>query len=963
MTLPADPAAPIDFGRFTIHPHRRELVADGALIELGARAFDLLMALIDGRGHTLGKDELMTRAWPGRIVDENSLQVQISALRKAFAADRDLIRTIAGRGYLFAGEIRPSAVGPAALHSETNLPEPVSELICRETSIDEVTGLVASHRLVTLIGTGGIGKTRLAIEVARQMVSRFPDGVWIAELGHLSSPNLVAATVAMALRMPLIGGDASSERIAKALGHKKLMLVLDNCEHLVDASTRLVEALLRLCPSVNLLVTSREPLRAEGECTYQVPPLGVPSEGTLDVEELLQAGAVKLFLERARSAIQHFSPDRRVIKSIVSICRRLDGIPLSIELAAAGVATLGIEEVASRLHDRFALLTGGRRTALPRHQTLRATLDWSYDLLPKNERLVLHRLAVFAGGFTLDAASAVVADTTECSEGAAVTCIVNLIAKSLVSPEVAIGAQHYRLLETTRAYALEKLTDSGELDQFARRHAQHYLDIFKRAEIEWETQLTKEWLSTHGRQISNVRAALDWSFSEKGDAAIGVSLTAASVPLWFQLSLVSECLARIKQALACIECGTVLNERRQMQLFAALAGALMYTTGPGAETQAAWRKVREIAERLGDVDYQLRMLWGTYLASVCSGEYRNALGFAQRFYTVAASAMDRTDILVGERMMGAALHILGDQINARRHIEQVLSRYVAPVRRSHSFRFQYDQLVTARAFHARILWLQGYPDQAMRAAQRSVEDARTLDHVLTLCNALTHAGCPISILNGDIGAATKAVNMLLEYSVKYGVTIPHVWGIALQGTLILRCGDPETASVHLRAALDELRGINFTIYNAALFGNLAESLVGAGQTAEALITIDDALVQSEREEERWCIAELLRIKGEIILLGNSSIGLDGAENLFLQSLDWARRQGARSWELRTSMSLARLLQRQGRISDARTLLDNVYSQFTEGFGTADLIEAKTLLDAFRPRRRSRRQLQPDDPRQ
>src|SRR5712675_2320511 len=414
---PAQAPAAIEFGRFRVLPHRRELLAEGRPVDLGGRAFDVLMVLIEASGAVVSKDALMNRVWPERVVEENSLQAQISALRRIFGADRDLIRTIAGRGYQFTGELRPVSATPNAQATAgmprpiptpsrlpTNLPEPVSELIGRDVELDEILDLSTSHRLVTLTGAGGIGKTRLGFAVARQLLPRFADGVWGIELAPLSDPELVPVAVATALGLELASGTASPLSVANALRAKQLMLVLDNCEHVINAAARMAEALLRSNPAARVLATSREPLRVEGEWVYPVPPLAVPAEGSLDSEDRLRYGAVRLFVERARATAPHFLSDVRAAAGIAGICRRLDGIPLAIELAAARAAALGIDGLAARLDDRFRLLAGGYRTTMPRHQTLRATLDWSYELLTEPERVVLCRLAIFAGGFTLEAA-------------------------------------------------------------------------------------------------------------------------------------------------------------------------------------------------------------------------------------------------------------------------------------------------------------------------------------------------------------------------------------------------------------------------------------------------------------------------------------------------------------------------------------------------------------------------------
>jgi predicted ATPase/DNA-binding winged helix-turn-helix (wHTH) protein len=560
----------LEFGRFRVLLRRRQLLAGGAPIELGSRAFDVLMVLLEARGSLVTKDQLLDRVWPGIVVEENNIQVQISTLRKALGEDRNVILTVPLRGYRFTGEVRArdcdasaatdiitpdpdrpavtdlpvaddrapdgravrgAAAAAAPPRAVTNLPEPVSELIGREAEIDEILRLATAHRLVTLTGPGGIGKTRLALAVARLLLPKFANGAWLAELASLSDPDVVPTTVAVAPGLHLPAGAVSAERIANALGSQHLLLVLDNCEHVINAAAGVAEALLRTNAGLHVIATSREPLGAEGEIIYRVPPLGVPAAGTEDIDDVLNYGAARLFVARARAAQRHFRADRSVSAATTAICRHLDGIPLAIELAAARVATLGIEEVAARLDDRFRLLTSGRRTALPRHQTLRATLDWSYDLLSPCESLILRRLSIFAGSFTLEAASMVAAGA-DITGSSVVDCVVNLVTKSLVVADVDGPEPRYRLLETTRAYALEKLTDSGERDEIARRHAEYYRHLLHRAAVESVKRPAAEWLAAYGPDIDNVRAALDWAYSPGGDPSVGVALTIASVPLW-----------------------------------------------------------------------------------------------------------------------------------------------------------------------------------------------------------------------------------------------------------------------------------------------------------------------------------------------------------------------------------------------------------------------------------------------
>ena len=958
-----DPApertAGIAFGRFYVVPHRREVFADGRPIALGGRAFDVLMALIEARGALVTKDALMARVWPGRVIEDNSLAAQIAALRAAFATEPALIRTVSGRGYQLTGDIRAmpassnasvdaSAAQPAPVLPPTNAPELVSEMIGREVEIDEVLRVAHAHRLVTLTGAGGIGKTTLALALARQLRPHFADGVWLVEFSALADPELVPATVAAAVRLELNAGDVSAQRVAQALAGRRLLLVLDTCEHVITAAATLVEAILETSSAPHVIATSREALRARGEWVYPVQPLAAPAGNVAPDEDPLRYGAVRLFVERGRAAEPHFAPDRRLMTVIGAICRRLDGIPLMIELAAARAAALGIEALAARLDDRFRLLTSGRRAAVPRHQALRATLDWSYELLAESERMILRRIAVLAGPFSLEA-SAAVAASPELSMPDVIEGLLGLVAKSLVMTWGEGAVKRYRLLDTTRAYAFDKLAERGEQAAVARLHAEFYLDVFERAEAEWERRPAVEWLTEYGFRLENLRAALDWAFSSSGDASLGIILTVAAVPLWTQLSLMQECRQRIEQALASLASLATRDTRHEMQLQSALGAACLLTGGTTPEAEKAWQRALEIAENLGDVDYQLRGLHGLYAYRLTKGEYREALVLAKRFHSVALSGADTAAAAVmGDMWIGVVLHMLGDQASARPLFEHALGSTSAIYDRWHLLTFQLDQRVATHCFLARTLWLQGAPDQAMRTVRAGVELAQAIRHPVSLVYALIQAACPVALFTGDIEAADRAVTMLLDLSNRHTMAGWNVWGQCYQGVLLAKQGDVATASQLLRTALGHLSegGFHNFFDYTFLTAELASALGRAGEAAQGFVAIDAALAQSERIEQGWCTAELLRIKGELLLLQAEERTTAAAEQNFRRALDCAHRQGTLSWELRAATSLARLLRDQGCSADAAALLQPVYANFTEGFDTADLKAAKALLDAL-----------------
>ena len=362
-----------EYGQWQVHLGRRELRSNGVAVPIGARAFEIIEVLVRSANELVTKNDIMNRIWPGAIVGENTLQVHISAIRKALGPDRAMLKTASGRGYRLLGDWTPrqqgSATAPVAsppmrepgAPPANNFPLIAGRLIGRAAAARHVRDLVSAYRVVTLTGPGGIGKTSLAIEAARGLLADFDDGGWFVELASLSDPDLVPSTVASALGLKL-SGEISAESVARAVGAKHLLLVLDNCEHVIDAAANLAERFVRLCPHTTILVTSREVLRIDGEAVYRVPPLDVPALGQETPDHILGHSAVELFIARMNALGAGFSPRAEELTSVAAICRRLDGIPLAIEFAAASAATLGIASVAAGLRDRFALLTGGRRT-------------------------------------------------------------------------------------------------------------------------------------------------------------------------------------------------------------------------------------------------------------------------------------------------------------------------------------------------------------------------------------------------------------------------------------------------------------------------------------------------------------------------------------------------------------------------------------------------------------------------
>jgi len=525
--------------------------------------------------------------------------------------------------------------------------------------------------------------------VAKALVDTYETGVWFVDLAPLADTRLVPSAVAQALGFEIRSDDPVAGLVG-ALRDRRLLLVLDNCSHVIEAAAALAVAILRDTADVHILATSREPLRVETEHVQRLPPLSSgPPSTPLDAAEALAFPAVELFVERAAECLGEFELTDENAPIVAEICLKLDGIPLAIELAAARVGTFGVRGLATHLDDRFRLLTSGRRSGPPRHRTLRAALDWSYDVLSEPERAALRRLGIFMGGFTLDAACAVLADPG-LLKGEVVDAVAELVEKSLAVVETTETEPRLRLLETTRAYALERLGQSGEREAVAHRHAEYYHNLFERAEGE-AARPADEWLADYAREIDNLRGALDWAFSPGGDGSIGVALTAAAVALWMRLSLLEECRRRAARALAALGAGASRDAHHEMKLHGAVAASLSYSRGAASpETSMAYTRALGIAESLDDAEYRLRALWGLWAYHTAGGRHHVALELAQRFSTLAAERPDPNDRLSGEGMIGVSQFYLGDLPSARHHLEHALVGYVTPDQTSHIIRFHAD---------------------------------------------------------------------------------------------------------------------------------------------------------------------------------------------------------------------------------------------------------------------------------
>ncbi len=656
------------FGRFELQPDKRRLLTAGAPVDVGSRAFDLLVALVERDGQLVTKDELLERVWPKAIVEENTLQAQVSALRKVLGPEA--IATISGRGYRFALEL--TFAGAESIVPRHNLPQQLTSFIGREKEIAQIKELLGTTRLLTLIGAGGCGKTRLAIQVAGDLLESYSDGIWLVELAALAEPGLVPQTVANALGLKERQGGSLTQTINEYLASRHLLLVLDNAEHLLPACAQLTDVILRQCAQVVIVVTSRERLGIAGELTYRVPSLSVPDPRVDATPEGLSAyESARLFIERARLQRPHFVVTAQNASALASVCQRLDGIPLAIELAAPRVRSMSMEEVNRRLDQRFGLLTGGSRTALPRHRTLRAMIDWSYDLLSEAEQALLCRLSVFSGGWTLDAAEQVCV-----GEGVDDVQLLDLLTsladKNLVVADEQDAATRYRLLETVSAYANERLRQDYREAPWRNRHLTYFVAMAEDAEKEIALGDQRAGLDRTGGEYDNLRGALTWASSADENASLGLRLAAALWRFWSFRGYLSEGRGRLVEQLASPwDADPIAMKARARALNG--AGVIAERQGDYSASRQFHEASLAIQRDRGDRPGIAASLCNLGNVCVGTGDYGAARSFYEQSLAIYRDLDDRRGIANLLSNMGVVIADLGDFFAARAVHEECLA--------------------------------------------------------------------------------------------------------------------------------------------------------------------------------------------------------------------------------------------------------------------------------------------------
>jgi predicted ATPase/DNA-binding winged helix-turn-helix (wHTH) protein len=937
------------FGPFRLFVSARMLTRCDKRVVVGGRSLEVLIALVERAGEIVSRRDLMTRVWPDVTVEEANLRGQIASLRKTLGDGRNGARYIINlpaRGYSFSAPVQRLTAAqppePAAIsarpNGSRNFPARLARMFGRDQAVGALSSLVRSHRFVSIVGSGGMGKTTVAVSVGHALLEEFPDAIFFVDLAAITEVSLVPSAIASTLGLALQLQDPVTSLLAFLL-EMRIVLILDGCEHVIEAVATFTERLFNEAPNVHLLVTSREALRVEGEHVYLLMPLDDPPDRPeLTAAEALASPAVQLFMERARASGLRAEMNDSEAPVVATICRRLDGIPLAIELVASRVGVYGIRGTAGLLDSRFPLIWQGRRTALPRHQTLQAMLDWSYDLLSEREQRVFRRLSVFVGHFVLEAVLWIAAEAD--SDTAMVTeAVARLVDKSLVWASTIAGSVYHRLPDTMRTYAAAKLAEGGEEDVVARRHALYYSRSLKLDEIE-TLAFGGVDIGSFSANIGNIRAALELSFSQTGDTAVGVELAARAAPLFLRLSLLGECQRWCEHGLAALS-EADQGTKSEMRLQKAFAFSTMFTRGNRNEVRVAIERGLCLAEALADEQEQLHLLAGLNVFFCRTGDYRAALSVAERSAAVAAGGISQGGIVMTDQMLTVAHHLVGDQRTAQRNCELQLIDTVAPYE-AHIDYFDYDHRVRAMGAFARVLWLRGLPDRGWDLACRAIDEGAKRDRPVTQCIALIFA-IPVLLWCGGFEAAEQRIKSLISCATKYSLRPFRTFGLAFSGELLVARDEDRAGIELLRSSLSALEAERFRLLTSGFYRSLAEGLARIGQTEEALAIIAETVKRATAEGGTFDTADLLRTQGEILMALGEPHFL-AAQDLLLSSLDWARRQSALGWELRSAITLARLWIQLGRGEQARTMLSEVSRQFKEGFATADLKTARALLE-------------------
>jgi predicted ATPase/DNA-binding winged helix-turn-helix (wHTH) protein len=917
----------ISFGPFQVNVSRRYVSRDGVLVSMGSRAFDLLQVLLERPGEVVAKEDLIARLWPNIFVDESALRYHMSALRKALRDDdgsAGYIKTVSGRGYCFAaplqrgGELVEKTPGHAAL-------PPLRWMVGRDPTVKLVSRALENYRLVTVVGPGGIGKTTVAIAVGHSLLREQGVRAYFFDLAPVGRGDRVLPYVASHLGL---GGAEALRDLLLLLNERPSLVIFDCCERLLDAVSDLAEQLYAGVEHCEILCTSREALGVTGERMIRLAPLEYPAaRPDLTAAEALASPAVQVLCEAAAASSSDFAIADNDAPAAVEICRKVDGVALALGLVGARAHAFGIPALSELLDQRSALYWKGRRTAPSRQMSLAATLDWSYDLLEAREQALLRALSVFAAPFDLTAASTV--GSTD-SDAVVIELLPALVAKSLIQVSLAPAGPSYRLLDMTRSFAREKAEVLGEAEMLARRHASYVLSYLKAIPQTFHPDPTDDELATHRRLVPDLMAALTWSFGSEGDLDLGLSLAErahlALIPL-LRLQEVHEwsgaALKRLPRGSQGGDMEMVLQGVRALS-----ALKLMHIDRVAADRSL------ELARNLEDTRSYVEL--SVAMSNVFHNQGATDLGLG-----LAEAAVDLIDPEVDLKTFAIAKANLASLLLARSQPERGMAEARDALRIFDHLpaeglgRFALSTLNRCRGVYSSLLWINGFPDQALDWAQAALRDAEALNPQTFL--EVVHVTAPVYWWRGELPRIEPALRRSASLVGNTSSSVYRPPTEFLLGAMMMAKGQTQ-AGIALLDSVRRQAGLP-SVVMASL--ELAKWRLGEGEVQDALADLRTAeeisvklanVLQTEIDRQT---AEALAATGES---AEAQARIDRA-------FESARRRGARGLELRVAISAVKVARRLGSDTTAVEALRAVYDSFTEGFDTLDAQAARELLGA------------------
>ncbi|MBR1123038.1 winged helix-turn-helix domain-containing protein [Bradyrhizobium lablabi] len=927
----------ISFGPFRFDAAARTLWDGSVPVRLGSRASAILGLLLEAPGERVSRDTLIQRAWYGLHVDQANLRVQISGLRKALREFGGAIRADPSQGYRFVADVvvAEPASRPFESQKRFRVPGMVVKPIGREAEAAGIHELFKSRRLVTILGPGGIGKTTIALQVANDRAAKYADGVCFADLGRVSSADLVYSVVANAIELGLREWP-QIDHIVSALRDRRMLLVLDCCEHVLDPVARLVESLLSKTSYVDILVTTREPLQLEQEAAWRLAPLAVPPKAVETLADDIKAySSVQLFLKCVdqRGTNLHF--DDRAAAAVSEVCRRLDGIPLAIEIAASMTAVLGFQQVLRSLDEQSSLLNIrlDRRSAVPRQRSLFSTIDWSYSLLSKDEQAALRRLACFAGAFSIDAGIAVTSDDHRSANDAR-EVILGLSRRSLLYFDSHSTLTEYRLLDTTRAYIAQLDAPAGELDTAQRRHAEYFLRLLDA--IDWDLHDAQSENAKMRAYLDEVRVALEWAF--RRDPELGVRLVLAAEKLWLALTSLVQGVPYLTKALQFVENKSNVDAAVRCRLLVSLASAQVYL--PGFEGANLYERAWQAAQHAKDDFAELRALYGIIqnllLTRRPATPHLHALG-------QAAERSDDPNVHYLLQRISAFNDFETSAIrSAHQKFETFLHDCPSISRSSYLYFGGIDSFISCKIGLALAKYYMGYCEQALSLANTAVDEAEVQGHLTTNYFVLAQGALWVNVASGEFDRAHGYLQRLNEISRLYRPW--HAVAEAFRALLLkYASGDAQTCARILTDCLADEFIVKTGSLHPILWVELADSRRIIGDLDGADSALEKAMSQCLGPSDVRLIGKHNAILARVLMARNRPGDLDAARELLRHAIDLSRQYDFYLYECEATVGLAELERLAGQPSAARHALIHLLSNVGDRRQVPFLARARTIL--------------------